>query len=122
MLYADNVYVATNIALVDGTNTFTAIAREAVGRKTTNTLKAYFPSTVGLTNDANGNLLTDGKRHLEYDSQDRLTRVVVSNAFRLDYIYDGLNRRTQTSVPAPSAAISQPCANASPSSRNATKV
>src|SRR5262249_34663241 len=35
-IYADNTFARTNISLVDGTNTFTAIAADGYGRRGTN--------------------------------------------------------------------------------------
>jgi RHS repeat-associated protein len=44
--------------------------------------------------DAAGNLLAnDGTRSFAYDAENQLTNVLVSNAWRVGFVYDGLNRR-----------------------------
>src|SRR5580765_4973146 len=42
--YADNTFARTNFALVNGTNTFTAIAQDSLGRLDTNIVSAYLPT------------------------------------------------------------------------------
>src|SRR5438552_3505993 len=46
ILYADNTFARTNIGLADGTNTFTAIAKDNRGRVDTNIVTAYLPASV----------------------------------------------------------------------------
>jgi RHS repeat-associated protein len=41
----------------------------------------------------NGNLLSDGTRVFEYDDENQLTAVTVSNSFRSEFVYDGKMRR-----------------------------
>jgi len=48
---------------------------------------------VSYTYDANGNLLNDGQRYFSYDDENQLTSVTVSNAWRSEFVYDGLLRR-----------------------------
>jgi RHS repeat-associated protein len=86
-------FVATGVPVVDGTNTFTAIAEDSYFRQATNVVSLYLPPTQNFSADANGNLLSDGERFFSYDAEDRLTNIVVSNAWRTTLAYDGLGRR-----------------------------
>jgi YD repeat-containing protein len=43
--------------------------------------------------DLNGNLLTDGKRGFDYDDENQLIRVTVTNAWKTEFTYDGKMRR-----------------------------
>jgi RHS repeat-associated protein len=92
-LYADNTFAAAPIPLVNGTNTFTAIAQDSRGRSDTNTSTCYLPATNTFIYDLNGNLLSDGTRVFEYDDENQLTAVTVSNSFRSEFVYDGKMRR-----------------------------
>ena len=51
------------------------------------------PVTVSFGYDLNGNLTNDGQRAFEYDDANRLAAVTVSNAWRTEFVYDGLGRR-----------------------------
>jgi RHS repeat-associated protein len=92
-VYGDNTFAAPGVPLVDGTNTLTAIARHAIGRKATNTSQVFLPATVNYSYDANGNLLFDGLRSFTYDAENQLTKVLVTNMYRTTWVYDGLGRR-----------------------------
>ena len=92
VLYLDNTFASTNQAWANGSNSFTAIGRDALGHVATNLVSAYLP-TNGFVYDLNGNLLTDGRRYLAYDDENELTSVTVSNAWRSEYVYDGKLRR-----------------------------
>ncbi len=92
-VYADLAFARTNVSLSDGNNAFTAIARDDLGRVDTNTITAYLPATVTFAYDARGNLTGDGHRVFTYDEENQLTRVTVSNAWRSEFVYDGLMRR-----------------------------
>jgi RHS repeat-associated protein len=74
-------------------NTFTAVAEDSYYRRATNVVRLYLPPTRAFSADANGNLLSDGERFFSYDAEDRLTNIVVSNAWRTTLAYDGLGRR-----------------------------
>jgi RHS repeat-associated protein len=91
--YADSTFVLTNVALVNGTNTFTAIAKDNLGRIDTNIVTAYLPTNVVFQYDANGNLVFDGLRAFDYDDENQLTRVTVTNSFKSEFAYDGKMRR-----------------------------
>jgi YD repeat-containing protein len=93
VVYLDGTFAATNFTPVNGNNTYTAIAHDTYGRWSTNSVTAYLPSSPGYTYDANGNLLSDGNRSFAYDDENQLVSVWVTNVWRSDYAYDGLNRR-----------------------------
>jgi YD repeat-containing protein len=96
-VYQDYTFSTTSgVGLADGQNTLTTKAVD--GQNFTNTLvtTASLPRSVSLTYDSNGNLVNDGLRRLEYDGADRLTAVYVPNAWRTEFVYDGLSRRRIT--------------------------
>lgn len=87
-------FTVPGVPLVDGTNTFTAIATDGYQRKATNTITAYLPVTnVVAKYDANGNLTNDGKITFQYDAENRLTNFFVPAQWRTRIVYDGLGRR-----------------------------
>ena len=96
-LYSDATFAATNFTLADGTNTFTAIARDSYGRVDTNTSISYLPASISFSYDQNGNLTNDGLRSFFYDDENQLVRVIVTNGVgsstRSDFAYDGKMRR-----------------------------
>ena len=79
-LYSDATFAATSFTLANGTNTFTAIAKDSYGRVDTNVSISYLPSPVSFTYDPNGNLTSDGSRCFAYDDENQLTSVWVTNA------------------------------------------
>jgi RHS repeat-associated protein len=91
--YADFTFAATNFALVDGTNTFTAIAKDILGIVATNMVSAYMPAMNNYVYDQNGNLITNGNQILNYDDENELTSVCVPNTWSNSYSYDGKFRR-----------------------------
>jgi RHS repeat-associated protein len=91
-IYGDFTFARTNLALLNGTNSFTNIAQNVYGVAATNRLTVNLPTSVALSFDANGNLTNDGLRSLSYDSENQLTNVTVANQFKKDFVYDGLNR------------------------------
>ena len=100
ILYADATFAATNMPLVNGTNTFTAIAKDSYGRIATNTVNAWMPLVPTYAYDLNGNLLLERNaansitnRCFAYDNENELTSVFVTNAWRNDFVYDGKMRR-----------------------------
>jgi len=78
---------------VTGNNTFTAIAKDVYGRRSTNSLTVNLQATNGYSYDLNGNLLTDGTRSFAYDDDNQLISVWVTNVWRSDFVYDGKLRR-----------------------------
>ena len=93
IVYADATFASTNQPMVNGTNTFTAVAKDALGRTDTNVVTVNLPATNTFTYDLNGNLLSDGTRALDYDDENQLIRITVTNAWKSEFAYDGKMRR-----------------------------
>src|SRR5207247_6313249 len=51
------------------------------------------PATVIFQYDLNGNLRSDGLRAFDYDDENQLLRVTVTNSFMSEFTYDGQRRR-----------------------------
>lgn len=92
-IYGDLTFAATNLALVNGGNTFTNVARNVYGVAVTNTFTVTLPSSTTLSADNNGSLTNDGTRSFGYDSENQLTNIIVSGQWKSEFVYDGLNRR-----------------------------
>ncbi len=93
VMYSDSTFASTNHGLVDGTNTFTAVARDASGRSGTNLSSAYLQTTNWFTYDANGNMRSDGVKGFDYDDENQLIRITATNAWKSEFGYDGRMRR-----------------------------
>jgi len=93
VLYLDYTFASTNHSLSDGTNTFTAIGKDNLGRVDTNTSVVYLPSTPSFAYDSNGNLTYNGHKALEYDDENQLTRITATNLWKSEFAYDGKLRR-----------------------------
>ena len=91
----DFTFARTNLSLTNGAgaNTFTIIATNAYGSKTTNVLTLTLPSSINFLSDSNGNLTSDGTRVFVYNGENQLTNVYVSNLWMTQFVYDGLGRR-----------------------------
>ncbi|MEW6303671.1 MAG: RHS repeat-associated core domain-containing protein [Verrucomicrobiota bacterium] len=92
-LYTDLTFAKDGFSLADGTNTFTAIAQSSSGASATNEISAYLPATASYQYDSNGNLVSDGRRAFAYDDENQLTSVLVTNAWKSEFVYDGKMRR-----------------------------
>ena len=91
--YSDTTFAKDGFTPANGTNTFTAIARDSYGRTDTNICISYLPSSISYTYDQNGNLTGDGNRCFAYDDENQLSSVWVTNTWRSDFLYDGKMRR-----------------------------
>lgn len=91
--YQDLTFARTNMTLSAGSNTFTAVATDATGRSATNVLMVNLPATVSCQYDLNGNLVSDGLRGFDYDDENQLTRITVTNNWKSEFVYDALRRR-----------------------------
>jgi RHS repeat-associated protein len=91
--YADNTFARTNFSLADGNNSITATAQDSSGRSDTHQVVFNLPATVGFQYDLNGNLTSDGKRGFDYDDDNQLIRVTVTNSWKSEFTYDGKYRR-----------------------------
>ncbi len=92
-MYGDFTFAATNIVLTNGNNAYVIIAHNPYGVTTNNSFTDNFPASVSLSSDNNGNLTNDGTLTFGYDSENQLTNVSVAGQWKLDFSYDGLNRR-----------------------------
>jgi RHS repeat-associated protein len=92
-LYGDGTWAFTNATLADGNNSYTAIATDGYLRKDTNTVSVNLPLSSSYRYDLNGNLLSDGRRGFDYDNENQLIRVTITNSTRSDFAYDGKMRR-----------------------------
>ena len=91
--YADNTFARTNFSLADGNNSITATAQDSSGRTDTHQVVFNLPATVSFQYDLNGNLISDGKRGFDYDDDNQLIRVTVTNSWKSEFTYDGKFRR-----------------------------
>ena len=91
--YADSSFARTNVTLLNGTNTFTAVAQDSYGRADTNTALNYLPSTNIFAWDRNGNLTTNGTRVFAFDDENELTTITEPGAWKSEFTYDGKMRR-----------------------------
>ena len=92
-LYKDATFAASGFTVVNGNNTFTAGAQDALGRTDTNSITVNLPATVTCAYDLNGNLTSDGTRGFDYDDENQLIRVTVTNSWKTEFAYDGKMRR-----------------------------
>ena len=92
-IYSDYTFAREGFALTNGSNAFTAVAEDAYCRRDTNAVTVSLSAGVNFSYDANGNLLNDGYRYLEYDDENQLTSITVSNSWRSEFAYDGGMRR-----------------------------
>jgi RHS repeat-associated protein len=89
-IYNDLTYaVSGGITISNGLNLITAVANGNL----TNREVAFLPVTQTIANDANGNLVSDGLHHYDYDAANELVRVTVTNILKAEFTYDGLGRR-----------------------------
>jgi len=92
-LYRDATFAKDGFTVTNGSNLYTAIAADSKGRHDTNSVTVNLPATVTYTYDLNGNLLSDGTRAFDYDDENELIRVTVTNAWKSEFTYDGKLRR-----------------------------
>ncbi len=92
-IYADSTWALGGVTPANGQNTFTATATDSYNRTSQASTTVNLPASSTFTYDANGNLLGDGTRSFAYDDENQLTSVWVTNAWRSDFVYDGLMRR-----------------------------
>ncbi len=95
--YGDNAFARAGVSALNGNNTFTAVATDALGRGDTNVVATYLPATVNFGYDSNGNLTGDGRRTLTYDAENQLSSATVTNvgagtSTKSEFVYDGLRR------------------------------
>lgn len=93
VLYADTTFASTNQPWMSGNNTYTAVAKDAYGRCSTNGITVNLHATNAFSYDLNGNLLSDGTRNFSYDDENELIGVWVANSWSNNFVYDGKMRR-----------------------------
>ncbi len=92
-LYGDRTFIKDGLALADGNNTFSAVAKDSYGRQDTGSVTINLPVTANYAYDLNGNLTSDGTRGFDYDDENQLIRVTVTNKWKSEFTYDGKLRR-----------------------------
>jgi len=92
-LYNDKTFAKDGFTVTNGNNAYTAIAQDSYNRKDTNSVTFNLPATVNYVYDLNGNLTSDGTRGFDYDDENELIRVTVTNSWKSDFTYDGRFRR-----------------------------
>ena len=93
VLYLDNTFAKESLTVTNGSNTYKAIAKDSYGRSDTNSITATLSNSVPYTYDLNGNLTSDGTRAFDYDNENQLLRVTVTNKWKSEFTYDGKMRR-----------------------------
>jgi RHS repeat-associated protein len=92
-IYADRTWTRGGAIWANGANSYTATASDAYGRTSTDTSTSYLQSSNFFAYDLNGNLRTNANQILEYDDENQLISITVSNAWRSEFAYDGKLRR-----------------------------
>ena len=92
-LYLDGTWARTGATPANGSNFYTATAKDTYGRTSTGTTTVTLPATNTFAYDLNGNLLSDGTRYFAYDDENQLVSVWATNGWRSDFAYDGMLRR-----------------------------
>jgi len=95
-LLDDLTFVATNLPISDGTNTFSAVITDPFGRKATNVSEVVVADHV-YQYDANGNLTNDSRFAYSWNDENRLieVRTAGSGSFVMECRYDGQGRRRE---------------------------
>jgi RHS repeat-associated protein len=87
--YADRTFARTNVTLLNGNNTFVAVATDSLGRVDTNTVTVNLPTAVTFLYDQNGNLRTNGSVVMAYDDENQLVAMTNAGAWASTFVYDG---------------------------------
>jgi NitT/TauT family transport system ATP-binding protein len=88
-----DIWARTGATLSDGNNSYTATASDDDGRTSASAITVNLPASPSFLYDNNGNMRTNGVKVCEYDEEDQLTAVTVSNAWRSEFQYDAFGRR-----------------------------
>jgi len=92
-LYSDGSWARAGATLADGSNSYTATAQDSYGRQASSSVTVNLPESTTYTYDQNGNLTNNGTLNFAYDDENQLTSAWLTNAWRSDFVYDGLMRR-----------------------------
>ena len=90
--YLDSTFSRSSVALSEGTNSFTAVAQDDLGRTASDTVSADLSSSLSFDYTSAGELQGNGKHTFYYDKLGRLTRIVVPNVWSTRFVYDGKSR------------------------------
>jgi len=90
--YADRTFARTNVTLLNGNNTFVAVATDSLSRGDTNSVTVNLPATVTFLYDQNGNLRTNGSVVMAYDDENQLIAMTNAGAWASTFVYDGKMR------------------------------
>jgi RHS repeat-associated protein len=90
---SDKTWARGGAIWANGANSYTATATDIYGRTSTGASTSYLQSSNFFAYDLNGNLRTNGNQILEYDDENQLISITVSNAWRSEFTYDGKLRR-----------------------------
>jgi RHS repeat-associated protein len=93
VLYSDSTFAAQGFIVTNGNNGYTTIAKDSYGRQDTSSVTVNLLATNSYTYDLNGNLTSDGKRGFDYDDENQLIRITVTNGWKSEFLYDGKFRR-----------------------------
>jgi RHS repeat-associated protein len=88
--YGDFTFAAPNMPL---TSSYTAIAKDSLGRRSTNLVTVNLSTNSAFKYDLNGNLTNDGLRNFVYDDENQMVEVLVTNQWMSQFQYDGKMRR-----------------------------
>jgi YD repeat-containing protein len=91
-LYQDATFAKDGFTVTNGNNTFAAVAKDSLGRQDSSSVTVNLPATNSFTYDLNGNLVSDGLRAFDYDDENQLIRITVTNAWKSEFTYDGRMR------------------------------
>src|SRR5262249_39428672 len=88
-----NTWARAGANWVNGSNGYTAVATDSYGRGSADAVSVNLFATNLFAYDANGNLRTNSLQVLEYDDENQLTSITLSNSWRSEFVYDGKMRR-----------------------------
>lgn len=91
--YLDNSFARAGFSFSNGNNLYVAKAQDAVSHLTTDSISVLVPSQSLFQYDGNGNLVSDGLKGFEYDDENELIRIVSTNSWKSEFVYDGVFRR-----------------------------
>jgi RHS repeat-associated protein len=91
--YADATFARTNVTLLNGTNTFTAVGQDSLNRTDSTSVTNYLPVAATFAYDLNGNMRTNGTRIFDYDDENQLIRITEPSSWKSEFLYDGKLRR-----------------------------
>ena len=87
---SDATFAATNMPRV---SSYTAIAQDSKGRHDTNVVNVNISTNVMFSYDGNGNMLSDGLHSYEWNDENELIAIFVTNTWRGEFTYDAKLRR-----------------------------